>query len=418
MWKKIVLSITVMIITVISVHAQINVEGASLTAKLVWLFRNVESNGHYTIELTGNESLGAQSLAFPGKNNIFIEFTSSGGERTITLSENGSLFTVGNGVFLELGNGVTLRGHNGNNAPLVNINRGGGFQMINGSKITGNTGGGVFVSGSFLMYGGEISGNTESIGGGVGSGGTFFMVGGKISGNTAEDGGGVFIGSGTFEMHGGEITGNKASDKGGGVLINGGTFRMSGGEITNNTARSGGGIYETMTIGIRFTMTGGKVSGNTASDSGGGVFTNGVFTIEAGEISGNTATNGGGVFSSVQFTMRGGKISGNTATNDGGGLRIIATFNMSGGQISSNTGRNGGGVYATDGYSGDIISKTGGIIYGYTQGDSNSKRATAGSSNGHAVYIGSGTVRRRESTAAPNDELNSKINGIAGGWGF
>jgi hypothetical protein len=65
---------------------------------------------------------------------------------------------------------------------------------------------------------------------------------------------------------------------------------------------------------------------------------------------------------------------------------------------------------------GSRIIKTGGTIYGYTQGNSNSNRATEGNSNGHAVYVDAS--RRRESTAGPSDNLDSNANGIAGGWGF
>jgi autotransporter-associated beta strand protein len=46
----------------------------------------------------------------------------------------------------------------------------------------------------------------------------------------------VFVsGNGTFMMNGGEISGNTSS-YGGGVYVNDGTFTMNGGEISGNTA--------------------------------------------------------------------------------------------------------------------------------------------------------------------------------------
>ena len=73
---------------------------------------------------------------------------------------------------------------------------------------------------------------------------------------------------GTFIMYGGSITGNEAawSYDGGGVNVqSGGVFEMHGGTITNNVAylADGGGVY----VGGTFTMTGGEITGNTATVS-------------------------------------------------------------------------------------------------------------------------------------------------------
>jgi hypothetical protein len=119
---------------------------------------------------------------------------------------------------------------------------------MNSGEISGNTasasryasyGGGVYVesSGTFNLYGGEISGNTASGGGGVfvESSGTFTMTGGEISGNTASVGGGVYVeSSGTFKkqprgsstsgtIYGytvGDNKSNRASGSGHAVYIN------------------------------------------------------------------------------------------------------------------------------------------------------------------------------------------------------
>ena len=112
-----------------------------------------------------------------------------------------------------------------------------------GGKIThtkGVDGRGVYVVGTFNMYGGSISGNSAQWGSGVcldnGEKGTVFnMYGGKITGNTATSsgGGGVNVNTkSTFNMYGGSITDNlntASGDYGGGVYVSqGGTFTVSG----------------------------------------------------------------------------------------------------------------------------------------------------------------------------------------------
>jgi hypothetical protein len=91
-------------------------------------------------------------------------------------------------------------------------------------------------------------------------------------------GGGVAIHSGTFIMNGGEITGNRAG-QGGGVLIwtnleSSPVFTMNGGYITNNIATSdGGGVCIVGESNPRaFTITNGTISGNSASGNGDGLF--------------------------------------------------------------------------------------------------------------------------------------------------
>jgi hypothetical protein len=148
-------------------------------------------------------------------------------ERTVSLSSNGSLFTVENGVTLTLGNDITLRGRTSNTISLVQVNSGGTLVMNAGSKVTGNTrtsghSGGVYVNGgTFTMTGGTVSGNTVfgSSGGGVGvwDNGTFMMSGGNTASNTSNStyarGGVVYVGSGgTFtKQSGGIIYGSNAS---------------------------------------------------------------------------------------------------------------------------------------------------------------------------------------------------------------
>jgi len=244
---------------------------ATLAAHLSWLQDNAQSGGTYTIHLNGGtETISSQTLNFSGRNNINIILTGAA-RRNINLSGTGSLFNVGSDVTLTLGNNITLRGTTTNNAPLINVQVGGTLFMDAGAVVTGNTnqgdgypeGGGVMVSGTFTMRGGEISdnsttGNASISGGGVFVGGLFIMEGGTISGNTASSsadgssGGGVFLGSygtgGTFHLRGGTISGNTAAGNtwshGGGVAVcgwhpGGGTLLMSNGTIHGNNATAG-----------------------------------------------------------------------------------------------------------------------------------------------------------------------------------
>jgi parallel beta-helix repeat protein len=246
------------------------IPATSLQDALSWLDSNVEEGGNYTITVNADEAITPALLSY-GRN---VNITLNGGsiERIISLSLNGSLFTVNSGVTLTLGNSITLQGRGSditNTASLVQVNSGGVLKMENGSKISGNSRIGGYA------YGGGVYVN----------GGTFTMSGGEISGNTPTYGGGVYIYSGTFTMSGGKISGNTASTYGGGVYVNGGTFTMSDGEISGNTASTyGGGIF--ISDSGTFTMSGGTVSGNTASTYGGGVYISGeaVFTKQLGGV--------------------------------------------------------------------------------------------------------------------------------------
>jgi hypothetical protein len=224
------------------------------------------------------------------------------------------------------------------------------LQLLNGARVTlagdlvlagldtdsdaDNRVQGVYVGGSasvFTMTGGEISGHfAKTAGGGVYvNGGTFILSGGEVTGNTSDrfyGGGGVYVSNGTFVMNGGTVSGNKTplgpsgyAAQGGGVLVTSGTFTMEGGGIYNNTAPDGGGVCMN---GGTFTMNGGKIYNNyttasvPSSAKGGGVLhNNGTFIMTGGEISGNSSTGvGGGVFvSGGTAEMSGGTVSGNTA---------------------------------------------------------------------------------------------------------
>jgi uncharacterized repeat protein (TIGR02543 family) len=244
----------------------------SIATKLDQLASNAEDGGEYTFTLSADESMGPKTLSYSGKH-VSIRIIGGDTERTISLSGDGSLFTVGIGVTLTLGNNITLQRQSNNNASLVQVGSGGTLVMETGSKITGNhssSGSGVYVAGNatFTMSGGAISGNTTS---------TYY----------SSYGGGVYVASSaTFTMSGGAISGNSSSYGGGVYVADNATFTMSGGAISGNIAFSnsssyGGGVY--VADNATFTMSGGAISGNTAYSSGGGVFVagNGTFTKQS-----------------------------------------------------------------------------------------------------------------------------------------
>ena len=369
----------------------ITVSGKTLADKLGWLEANAVSNTGYLLKIrTAHQELAPYNLIFSG-DNITIHLKGIGKGKTIALADNGSLFTINNGITLILEN-LTLTGADSNKNALVRINSGGSLQLNKGAKISGNNGDGVYNNGgTFTMTDGEISGNNGGVrndvtyvtidGEYLTINGTFTMTGGTISGNTSlfsSTSGGVHN-TGIFTMTGGEISGNI-----GGGVYNTGTFTMSGGIISNNTSSSfdGGGVHNgiiyTMIDGVylavngTFTMTGGEISGNNSS-YGGGVSNFGIFTMEDGKILNNTCSIGGGVDNHGTFTMNGGTLSGNSAFFYGGGVSNSVTYTysyegyvsdvifiMNGGEISGNTAASyGNGVFVGNGA---VFDKSDGTI--------------------------------------------------------
>jgi hypothetical protein len=161
----------------------------------------------YTVVLAGSYPMAGVDAANIKTANAVITLVGKG-PTEISLSSNGSLFRINAGKLI-LDNNITLKGRSENNRSLVYVGGSSASLLMKaGAKITGNSsnsfgGGGVFAGGSFVMEGGEISGNSVGNGGG-------------------EGGGGVYV-SGSFVMKGGEISGNSAngnsfsSAKGGGV---------------------------------------------------------------------------------------------------------------------------------------------------------------------------------------------------------
>jgi uncharacterized repeat protein (TIGR02543 family) len=192
----------------------------------------------------------------------------------------GSLLVVGDGTSLAL-DGPTLKGKDGNNAPLVKVESGGTF-VLQGGTLTDNKilyalGGGVFVAGggTFVMTGGSVTGNSS---GGNGSGA-----------------GGVCVTGGTFTMTGGSIRDNRSENAGGGVAVlgSGAVFTMTGGSIRDNStgAPIGGGVIlgDGTLLALAAPAARSSVGNNTAY---GGVVSN-VYADDDATITVNGAVSGG-----------------------------------------------------------------------------------------------------------------------------
>ena len=165
--------------------------------------------------------------------------------RNVTLTKNATLQNAN----------VCLNGYTVTLSDVGRINPSGTMQLtdcsVNGKleSYSGKANGGVTISNGnkFYLYGGTFNGVKVEIG--QTGGGTFNMYGGKITGNTQ----GTVVGQSktsnkstiTINMYGGEISGNNISEnQGGGVFVGSGNqFNMYGGTIQNNSAVDGGGVY-------------------------------------------------------------------------------------------------------------------------------------------------------------------------------
>jgi hypothetical protein len=234
---------------------------------------------NYYVELFNDTTTNATSAILDGDSNKNIVLWADEGTKKIQRSNTltSPLFQVKKGTLTlggVRGGTITIDGdkNNNNNSNDSLITVLGTLIMNKGVTLKDNKksanydygysdnigGGGVYVgqTGTFIMNGGNISGNevvkvsgSEAHGGGVRVyGGTFYMHGGTISGNTADVGGGVRVtgNGGIFIMDGGTISGNTASASGGGVSVNdvsGTTFNQTGGSIISDNDPDQVGSY-------------------------------------------------------------------------------------------------------------------------------------------------------------------------------
>lgn len=291
-------------------------------------------------------------------------------------AETDSIIKAANGGTIELKSGAILENNKAAQfGSGILANNGVKITMENGAVIRNNTnrnyelGGGILLGNgsTFIMNGGEISGNTANGGGGVAIiGSKMVMNGGTISNNSTyrtsgqgSYGAGVYVADyanssggdtlftptpASFEMYGGKITGNKALDYGGGIVTfpqrsKKITINIHNGEISENQVTEGSGGAIAAFFGVtELNINGGTLTKNSAKNYGGGVFlyqaTNA--TISKGMISENKAYKGGGVclYYNSAAKQTGGSIENNVAV-EGGGV-YGGTYTMTGGVIKDN----------------------------------------------------------------------------------
>lgn len=156
---------------------------------------------------------------------------------------------------------------------------------LNGNKVTLNAEGAVFS-----VKSGGVLNLTDCKGTGIithaGSNNGAGVSVGTGSGDTA---------AGTFNLYNGNITGNSNSDNGGGVSVfRDGQFTMYGGTITENKAATGGGVY--VADNATVTISGGTITNNVADSDGGGMTVGNCQVTLTGKvtITGNKNTDGKG----------------------------------------------------------------------------------------------------------------------------
>ena len=219
-----------------------------------------------------------------------------------------------------------------------------------------------------------------------------------MNNDTTAPGAAVYMNTGTFTMYGGDITGNKTASSmsgGGGVYNMAGTFDMRGGDITYNvqsstSANGGGGVYS---MGI-FNMSGGTIGpGNNAAAFGSG-------------------TGGGGVYSSGTFQMSGGDIIGNTADAYGGGVYIAGgtnTIDGAGAVISDNMAQGGGGVCI----GGGSLTMSAGTIGETAQYPGNTATGGAPANGGGVYLSGSANLTLNGTAAIVGNKADNSGTGNA-----
>lgn len=219
--------------------------------------------------LSGEISLTSGSIALTSP----IDIVGPGAlDLRVAGNATGSVFAVTSAAQVVI-SGLTLTngGGAGQNSGGVYINSAGADVTIRDAIVSGNTGyygGGISVySGQLLVQDSRITGNTATgSGGGVATATSATLERVEVSANsTVGSGGGVFLNSGTLVVDGSTISGNTAQESGGIHRLNGSaqlTVRSS--TIVGNTATGGaaGGMGGAAPTSLGHSI----VAGNTPSD--------------------------------------------------------------------------------------------------------------------------------------------------------
>ena len=271
---------------------------------------------------------------------FYLRYGAGTGENTTV-----SGFTIRNGVS-DLGGGISIQ----DSSPTIENcviedctgTYGGGIYVSNGSpnisscaisESSGSYAGGLYLSSSSAVITNcRVLNNLER--GLYCSGGGFSVISGsEITGNTGSQGGGVLFSGSSGEIDSSNISNNTASSGGGGIYLQNSPITIRNCNISNNVAEDGGGIYA---MGTAAPLVEDCVidSNQAYSDStgcctyGGGIASFDAIIITGCVIKNNTAANsddsasdGGGVYLSGQFTVANTMLFGNAA-RAGGAMRF------------------------------------------------------------------------------------------------
>jgi len=242
-------------------------------------------------------------------------------------------------------------------------NNGGIINMYSGARVEAGTagsalymwGGMAHVNATFNMYGGTIDASAcqeaaidmSEVADGKINVSSVNLYGGTITGGTNSTGGSITVRKNTaLNIYGGTIQNGKGTTGGNVYIATGGVCHMYGGMVTGGQANNGGNFY--LPAGATLNITGGKITNGAATaDEGGNIYAKGdngnfaTVTFRDVEISGGTATTNGGNVSvyRTDLTIEDGTVIKNgTATGRAGNLRAYqATVMMKGGYIGGGT---------------------------------------------------------------------------------
>ncbi len=306
-----------------------------------------------TLDLNGyniDKNLSDKNIADESKANSII----IGVYGTFNLMDSGYDISEVNGVY------ATYKDQDAEAENRVLLEK---MSQINCGKITGNEvyvgAGGIYITGTFNMYGGMIVGNTTKTGSTAGvrlEGETsiFNLYNGLILGNKGELAGGIYCSHGAVNIFGGIITENICTgtkDSAGGVNILGtkSSFDMQSGIISHNKcAGKGGGLSLDSCKSANLQNC--YIENNYGVENGGAVFINYVKYVNAQVV----------------------KIRNNVSQKHSIYLKNVANANVRSFEVSSNKSYDGvGGLafYATLDNHSSFVMQSSSIIGNVTQSE-------------------------------------------------
>lgn len=240
-------------------------------------FTNTSAGYEMTLESNGSVKLTLPHKHTLGTSITFKEWTDAAAQTMYPGTDATAANCLPSSGDWYLKNDVTLTKTHEVNGGTLNL-------CLNGNKVTLNTDGAVFS-----VKSGGVLNLTDCKGTGI-----ITHAGTNNGAGVSVEAGGDGTTAGTFNLYNGKITGNSNNGNGGGVsVLSGGQFNMYGGSITNNKAATGGGVYvadhATVTIG------GGSITNNEAATGGGMTVGNCQVTLSGKvTITGNKSTDGTG----------------------------------------------------------------------------------------------------------------------------